>query len=281
MSQTRKDTSRQLKRPDSFQVMGMKFIDLLTSNVKVIALVLVPLALFLLGYVIWQYVQAENREDLLAELGAIELIYQNEESAANDQRETLQEQLTKLTSGAELPDPNSAAPTNSANPSPANSPEAALIEKKLNAIKADHSESLQAYRAFFEEHSNSSAGLKAGLTAADILLDRQDLKEALPLLERIVTEASTGSFYQTRAQLNLISLYEDQRDWPKALGLLQELESQSKDSDFIPKILLAKARVQHLAKESVKARETLNQLIAKHGATSEAQQARAMLVVLN
>lgn len=292
MTSRYKEQAKSLKGPDDFQVKVMTAMDWAVKHTKQIVLVLAPIALAAVGYLAWQKFQLSQRDTRLEELGKIQVVYENEERKAADQRTEIQKKvdaIDKQLMPVAPPAQPGADPAAAPAPAPA-APDAATtakltaekaeLEKQIAGVKATHTESGAQFQAFFKKHETSPEGWMAGMTSARILLDGSKLAEAAEVLKTVVTNSKSYPFYQTQARLSLIGVLEEQGNYDQALTELDALD-KTVDKDLKPRVLLAKGRIQMLKSQNAEAKATFNTLIEGHGTSPEAQKARSIQALLN
>jgi predicted negative regulator of RcsB-dependent stress response len=258
-------------------------MDWAVKHWRPLALGVVPVLVVLAGYFVWRKVEQSQRGSRLEALGKVQVVFEDEERKANDQREAIQKQIEDLDKKLAPPPaatkPGETAPP-PAQPDPKLAADKAALEKQAEGIKANHAESLKQFQDFYKKNEKTPEGWLAGMTAAKLLIDDQKITEAQPILESVVDASKAYPLYQTQGRLALSGVYEEQGNYDKALAELDVLE-KSVSADVLPKVLLARGRIQLLKSQKAEAKATFDGLIEKHGASPEAQKARSLQALLN
>ncbi len=275
MSSNYKEHVKSLKGPDQFQVRVMTWLDWAAKNVKLLGFVVVPLALIAGGWFGYQYLQNQRRDARLEELGKAQVVYEGEQRKAGDARLVITKKIEALDAKAK-PDKDGKAPA----VDPKDQAEKDALTKQAEAIKADHAESTTQFLAFYKKYETTPEGWMAGMTAARLLLEKEKLAEARPILENVMVKSTESQFYQTQARLALIGVLEEQGEYDSALTQLDGLDKVI-DKDLKPKVLLARGRLQLLKNAKADAKATFTTLIETHGTSPEAQKARSIQALLN
>lgn len=275
MSSKHKEHVKSLKGPDQFQVQVMSWLDWAAKNVKLLGFVVVPLAVIALGWFGYQYMENQRREGRLVELGKAQITYDTEQRKASDARQEILKKVEALDKQAK-PDKDGKVPP----ADPKVQAEKDALTKQAEAIKADHAQSTTEFLAFYKKYEGTPEGWMAGMTASRLLLEKEKLAEARPILENVLAKSTSSPFYQTQARLALIGVLEEQGEYDAALAQLDQLDKVI-DKDLKPKVLLAKGRLQLLKNAKADAKATFSTLIEAHGASPEAQKARSIQALLN
>ena len=99
-------------------------------------------------------------------------------------------------------------------------------------------------------------------------------------MEVVAKESVKVPVFQIQSRMILIGINEDAGNYDAALKDAEYLISMA-DDELKPKVLLAKGRIQMLKDAKAEAKATLDDLIAKHANSPEAQKARSMLALIN
>jgi len=283
----RRETAVQLSGMDGFQARLYGFFDWLALNRAYLLMVLGPVALIAFAGLGWQWFSDYRTNDRRHDLGLIDDTFAKEAEASGKQREALQKQIDALQ--AEIDLAGAAATKKPAAAKDAPAPVAqdpaklvrkAQLEKERDDRKPDHTGSRDKFAAFFKSHSGTSEGWMAGMRAAGIYLEDRKVSDARPFVETIAKESLRHPWFQVQSRLILIGMHEDAGEFDAALKEVDVLIGLAPE-DMKPKVMLAKGRIQLLKDARTDARNTLDDLIAKHGTTPEAQQARSFLALMN
>lgn len=273
-----KEQKKAMKQPDEFQKKGILFLDWLMKNSSKVVLVLIPVALIFIGSSVYNYIQEGRRDARLEELGKVQVVFEAEQRSAFKQREEISKQIDAIEAKLNPPAAAGAQPAPVADPKLTAEKEA--LEKKMDAIQADHSVSTGQFLEFFKKYEQTPEGWMAGMTAARLLAEQKKVAEARPIIESVISNSKDSSFYQIQGRLSLVGILEELGDFDAALAQVDSLEKIA-DADLKPKVLLAKGRLQMLKNSKDDAKATFNSLIEAHGATPEAQKARSIQSLLN
>ena len=276
MSSVQKEHYKTLKGPDQFQVKVMSGVDWMVRNVRLITFVLVPVAavvLALMGYKLWQGHRQDSR---VAELGKVQIIYNSESKKAAD----LQKPLLKKIQDIESKAPTKAPGQEGSGLTPQQEEEVSALRKQAEAIKADHAASSKSYVAFYQKYDQYPEGWLAGMMAAHIMVDDNQLANAATLLDGIAAKAKANVTYQTLITLELAGLAEQQGDFDRELTLLAGLEKTA-DNELRPKLALMKGRALFLKGDRANAKTTLAALVDSYSSSAEAQKARSLLTLID
>jgi predicted negative regulator of RcsB-dependent stress response len=288
MVSEKKKFQKSLKAPDQFQIRVVKALDWMNRNIIVLAVPAVVVALGIVGYYVWNLIGENAREARLSELGKIQVVYEEEEKTAETSRDALRKQMEAIDSDIAK---KSIAPASAATdalkpatPAAAVAPELTAkkdaLQKQVDAIKADHTQSLKQYEDFSEKYQATPEGWLAGVSAANILKDQGKIPDAQALLEKVLTNSKDDRFYQVQGRFLLVGLLEEQGNYDAALKEVEVLASLV-DEESQPRVMLAKGRLQMLKKANEDARATFSKLIEAHSSSPEAQKARSLQTLLN
>ena len=277
---TDKINHKKLKAPDFFQVRLMSMFDWVLKNLKLFALMLLPLAFVLLAGFAWQWYSGYQSDKRLDSLAAVEDVFSQELLDSGKRREEIQKKIDAL--GAANP----AAPDDKTKKDVALAETAQIaaqrkeLEVLRDLIKPDHSNSLEVFKKYFEQHSGKSEGWMAGMRAVSILLGMKKEVDARPIVETVAKESIAVPFYQIQSRMILVGLNEDAGNFDEALKDVETLIGLA-DEELQPKMLFAKGRIQLLKDAKTDAKTTLDELVSKHANSPEAQKARSMLALIN
>lgn len=292
MSQvSHKEQAKALKGPDAFQMRVMQAMDWLMKNLRLILLALAPVVVVLIAALAWQYYNKVRKNSRLEELGAVQVVFDEELKKASDAQMALSKQIDEIdkkiaaatpppAATEATPDGAPAAPKTETPVDPKLKADKDALEKKLTAIKPDHSGSVDKFKAFFDKYPQTPEGWMAAMTAARIFADQGKIAEARPVLETVLANSRGNGFYQAQARLSLIGMLEESADYDKALAEIEQLDKVV-DQEMKPRVLLAKGRLQWLKNDKDAANATFKALIEAHAASPEAQKARAIQALLS
>lgn len=276
---SKKENAKKLKEPDQFQARGAELIDTIIANQKAIALVVVALVVLAAGTAGWQWHQANQLEAQAMELGEIKSKYEDEIKQVTRLRTPIQLEIAKLQEEVKKLEEDKKNKKNTKTIEETNKKIEELTAKR-EAVLPDHSESAKLYREFFEKYNNSAAGWMAGIQAANIYLENNKLQEAHDLIQKVLTSSKKDNFYQTYPRFTLVSILEDLGKFDDALSQLDIIVSLGNEK-LLPRVLLAKSRIQYLKNDFAKAKETVAIIIQNHGQSPEAQKAKSLKLLLN
>jgi predicted negative regulator of RcsB-dependent stress response len=284
MSSRYKEHAKQLKGQDPVQAALTRTLDWLLKNTKGAAVLVGILLLVGVGYFGFQRYKASQRDTRVEALGKIQIVYEDEQRKANDERQAILKQIEALDAKAAPPaadpakKPEEAAKP--ATPDPKVAAEKEALQKQAEAVKANHDASRAQFEAFAKSNEGNPEGWLAAMTAARLYLDDGKYAEARGLLETVIAKSKDVPFYQVQGRLALIGVLEELGDFDKALEETAALEKVA-DKEMQPKILLTRGRLQMLKNAKDDAKATFASLIEQHGASPEAQKARSIQALLN
>jgi hypothetical protein len=267
---TRKEHLRSLRRPDSFQVKMYNLLNQLVTYRKTFLLT----SIAVLGLIIvgagWKWYQDHARTLLQDQLGTVDLVFAAESEKVEKARDEIQAKIDALT-----PKKDDKIKTES---KPTAAQEA--LQKEMDAIKPDHTASIEQYLAFYNAHKDKPEGWTAALRVVRHYLDQDEkkLKEATPLLADIVQKATTEKFDQLYVRMLYVSVLEAQGETDKALEEVNKAIPIATEA-LLPEALLVKSRLLHTQNKKEEAFQALDLLLDKHGTAPEAQKARALKVL--
>ncbi|MCX6116990.1 MAG: tetratricopeptide repeat protein, partial [Proteobacteria bacterium] len=273
---TSKQAEKILKRPDSFQELGMKLVDYLVNNKSKVALMLSPLLLVaLIGYGYF-YMQKHQSAKRRTELAKITMMQSKEREAVGTRMEEVQKQIDILKATPSTP--ASSAKPGAKEPAidAATLLKIAQLEKSLKDMKPDHGPSAESFKSFYNSNKSNAEGWMAGISWASYTLSQGKLSDVKPILEEIVGASQAHKFYQLQSRYMLAGINEDLGDFDAALKQAEILTGLA-DDETKPMMLMLKGQILYFKKDLAGARPILNEIIEKHGSTREAQTARSLL----
>lgn len=278
-----KEQLKALKGPDAFQARVLLALEWLTKNTRLLLVLIAPVVVVLIASLGWRYVTKVRKDQRLAALGQVQIIFDGELRKAGDARQAVNkeiEAIDKKISEAAAKNPNQAADAAPPPADPALTAEKDTLEKKLEAIKPDHSQSVLKFKEYFAAHPDTAEGWMAAMTAAGIFANEAKFAEARPLLEAVVSQSKNHTFYQAQARLSLVGVLEEAGEFDQALAQIEALDKQA-GKDLKPRLLLAKGRILLLKNDQEQAKATFSNLIDNFAASAEAQKARSIQALIN
>jgi RNA-binding protein YhbY len=299
MSSTEKQHQRELRQPDPLQVRLARFLNILLSNSKVIFAMGLGIAVIVGSYYVYERIQTNIRMGRVEKLGKIHVIFANEEKKAADQRQEIQKKIEDLAPKTPAANQSPEGPLGEA-PLGKLPPEKESLKKelteKMEAVKADHSESQKQLEAFYKEYSDKPEGWAAAMLVVKIIIDQEKLSDAKTLYEELASKTQSEPFYQIQTRLGLIGLYEEQSEFDKGLSEVELLmglmgggqeTSTTKQAlyagyaqEMMPKLLLKKAQLQIFKGAKAEAAQTLAVITEKHESSPQAQEARNLKIMV-
>lgn len=260
-----------IDKVDVFEAKAMGVADRLAKNPKPLAIGAgILLAALLAGYGYYYTVQSQEESRKVA-LTKVDQVYETEMKKYQTERETIEKQRDSLIAAQ----PASTTPGQP----PAETPEIKALNDKLQALKPEHKESAEKYKAFYESHGKYPAGWAAGLKYAGYAVQQKDLEGAQKVLEAISKEAKDRPVLHTQSLLLLISVLEDRGELDKALEYTDALAKVGSE-ELQPRALLTKAQIYYLKKDYGNAKANLEKLLSDHGTSPEAERARGLLALI-
>ncbi|MFK7826834.1 MAG: hypothetical protein AB8G05_22010 [Oligoflexales bacterium] len=267
-----KKRKQQLKAPDEFQKKAFVFADWCAANQVQIVVGLVSVLLLVAANLSWKFYQAKQGEGRREELAVIDEAFNKELEEAGKESQSLQTELAGIDSKLkELAKSNTDTPESSEL-----AEKKAELQKRIEAIKPKHEKTAKDYLGYFQKYAKAPEGLRAGLAALNIMVEKETFKEATELAKDLLAQADSElDFYQFQVRFLYLSLLEEQGLYIEALAETEKLMTHAND-DEMPKVLFAKARLEMLAEKKSAATSTLDKLINEHNSSPEAQKAKAM-----
>lgn len=272
---------QQLRQPDEFQKRAFRLVDWGLGHKRQLLLLLLPVLLISIAGISWRYVQNQQGEKRRAELQKIDAKFNKalEEVAAAHEKiqNNIEEIESKISGSANTTDPADKTPAVALS----ETERAALLkqrvelEAKAQSLKPDHSQTLDAYKAFYQKNSTNPEGWRAGLAVITGLVQAEKFAEAAKLAQELIERAAGVDFYQQQVRSLYISLLEEQGQFAAALSETAKLLS-SADEETKPKALLMKGRLELLSGKKEQGLATLDQLVNSHNSSQEAQKAKAI-----
>jgi len=265
------DLRKQLKAPDKIQKTLLKVFESGVLYQKQIALVLLPVAVIALAGVGWKYFSDKKTAARRAAVAEIIAVMDKENEGIDKKREELSKKIAEIRKPADATKPVELSADAKK--------KIEDYEKEMKALKADHTQSQEKFKVYFEANKDKTEGWLAGMLYCSELLSSKKYTEAKPVLTEIIQRSISSKLYQTQARFMLIGVLEELGDFDGALKEADFLATYVSE-DLVPQVLLAKGRIQIFKDTKAEAKITLAQLIEKHASTPEAQKARAYLSLI-
>ena len=250
----------ELKKPDAFQVQGFKTLSWMERNIKLLGLCIAPVVLLVCAFYAWNYFSERSVQKLRDELSSIDMIYQQEEEAVSKPREALQKEMQDFMKGAKgdqkLVDVKMKE-----------------LQEKMALIKADHSGSLTKYEAFSQQNMNKPAGWRAGMEAANILVERNEYAKAVEILKPIMEKAQLP-LYQTQGRIYYAALLEETGKKDEALIELDKALASKPNEELAANALMAKGRILQESGKKEEALKAFDEVLSKYAESSEVEKAK-------
>lgn len=285
-----KDKLKLLKDPDIFQRVGYQLLDNFAKRRALYLGGLFTVVVVIVGLFVAAHVRDNLREDRRNEVAAIDRVYETQEELANDKRQELYKELTRLK--AELAKYETAQKKKEATKTKGKKKKSgdkeikdldpsvtketlAKLESDLKGVKSDHSKSLSQYLEFAKANDDNPEGWNAALRAAKIYEAQQKYLELVDLLAPVLDKTSDISFYSIQVRLYYAGVLEHLERHDEALSVLQQIK-EDQDQTLWVRVLLARGRVLGLSGSKEEAAQVLNDLIQRYPNSTEAHKARAM-----
>lgn len=285
MTSVNKHQLKELKKPDAIQVKLSQILNWILGNVRYVGFAVVPVAIGAGAFYGFRSFQDGSKNKRLEELGKVQIVYENEQRKASEQRQAINAKIEALESPSAVKEPaEGAAPQAAKAKDPKVSEKQATLRQELALVRADHTESVEKYLEFSKKYDSDAEGWLAGMMASQILAETGKGQEARVVLEGLLAKSKDQVFYQTQGRLFLVGLLEDAEDYDRALAELDALDKvlgALGNEDFKPKVLLARGRIQLLKNAKDDAKKTFGTLVEAHAGSPEAQKARAYQTFLN
>ena len=253
-------SQNELKRPDVFQVQGFKLLSWIESNTKLLGLIIAPIVILVGAFVTWNHFSQSNAERLRDELSTIDSIYEKEEEGVSKQREAIQKEMQDLIKTVK-------------GNSKELEPKFKELQEKMSLIKADHSQSQIKYAEFSNVHMDKAVGWRAGLEAANILVDKKDYVKATELLKNVIGRAQLP-VYQIQGRLYYASLLEETGKAEDAIMEIDKALALKPHDDIAASALVSKGRILQDVGKKEDALKAFDEVLSKYGETPDAEKAR-------
>lgn len=292
-----------LKSPDAFQTQAYKFFDWFLKNKGLVIALVAPVIGLLVVFGGWKYYSSAQLEKARSELAVIDDQFAKEADAVEDEKDRLRETLTDLlakkasasSKDVEKDDGNNTGNSDQTNEvGVKNAGEETLaestlsveqldkeiesLETKIDNLKPDHSESYKLYKDFFENNMSSIAGIRAGVSAANIALDRKDLEDARSILDRVFKSDVQGEFFNVQIRTMYAFVLEELDQKELAIEQLR-IASESALDSLLPNLLFQRGRILlDLGKEE-EATKVFAELTEKYSTSAEARKVAALKII--
>lgn len=250
----------ELKKPDVFQVQGIKLLSWIDSNTKLLMMIIAPVVLLIGAFFVWNHFSQSQAERLRDELSKIDALYQKEEEGVSKQREAIQNEMQELIKTVK-------------GNSKDLEPKFKELQEKMSLIKADHSQSQQKYAEFSSAHMDKAVGWRAGLEAASILVEKKEYVKATELLKTVISRAHLP-VYQIQGRLFYASLLEETGKSEDALTEIDKALALKPSDDIAASALVTKGRILQEFGKKEEAVKAFDEVLSKYAETAEAEKAR-------
>jgi predicted negative regulator of RcsB-dependent stress response len=291
MTGSTKEHAKELKAPDALQVRLAKVLKWILDNAQYLAYAAAPVLVGVAIFYGYQSFQERRQNGRLEELGKVHVVYEREERAAADQRKAISDKIEALAAKATASTSKEGAKDIKGAGSEVTAPKDAQtaaeeerLKKELNAVRANHGESLKGYQDYAAKNPSTAEGWLAAFMAAQILAEDQKLAESRDLLVGLLDRAKDAPFYQVQPRLFLAGIQADLGAYDDALAQLDTLDSSLDKlgmKDVKSKVLLTRGRIQILKKADEEAKKTFATILDQYGDSPEAQKARGYQTLLN
>jgi predicted negative regulator of RcsB-dependent stress response len=251
---------KDLKKPDAFQVQGFKTLSWIETNAKLLIGIILPFPIVFCAFFAWNYFSERSSQKLRDELASIDMMYQQEEEAVSKPKEALQKEMQDFMKVAKSDQKLIDAKMKE-------------LQEKMTLIKADHSGSLEKYEAFSKLHSDKPAGWRAGLQAANIVVQKNDYPKAIEILKPIIEKAQLP-LYQTQGRIYYAGILEETGKKEEALLELDKALGLKPNDELAAYALMAKGRILHETGKNEDALKAFDEILSKYAETSEAEKAK-------
>lgn len=260
-----KKTTVDTKSPDAFQVTMYKILDWGLKNKKLLTLLILPVFLIFVGLFSWTYIADIKAESKRLELATIDDLHSVEKKTYDDKKDELQEEITQLTSDPKNKTKNQAKKEK--------------LQKQLESLKPNHKDSLDKYLRFFEQNPSSVAGMRAGVSAANIQINSGLLEDAMATLSKVLSSSPRGEFFNVQVRLMFASVLEELGNIEKSITELDKAFVTAMDS-VKPQILFNKGRILLQAGKKESADSVFLELTQKFSTSQEAKKVAAIKIIL-
>jgi len=261
-----KNFRKSLKGPDQFQTSLATGFDRAYAYRVQIGGAVAVIALVVAGILGWQYFDQQKKDQRQQELAEIESIYTEELKAADEKRTKLQDGLKDIRTKDEKKLSKKERATKVA------------IEAQIDAVETDHSGSIAKYKIHMDKYLDYPEGWMAGFRVATDHLQKKEFADAKDILVKVMSKVDGVLFYELQGRFLLANVLAELKEFDPAIKEVDTLISKA-NSDLKPRMLLLKGRIMVAKKDIAGAKESFDQLIKDHSASSEAQKARAMKAV--
>lgn len=260
-----KEFSKSLKAPDSFQQTMAGLVNWVAANQALFFGSIGVLLLVFAGVFGWQFFRDKKitaRQEALAE---IDYQYAKEEEEVAKKRADLTKEMTDAKKPASGSDKNTAKQDQ--------------LQRTIDGLKADHTASMEKYKAYYESNKDVNEGWLAGMRYAGYLLSQKKFADARPIYEHILEKSKNSDFHQMHVGFVYANQLVEEKDFEKALQQTDMLLAKATD-DIKPQVYLLRARILLAKGDKESATKALDALIKDHASSTEAQKAKSMKAVL-
>ena len=258
---------KKLKGPDAFQLWVVSLLDTVNKYKSLVIKAGWAIAAVVVVFFAARYFMNRQEEQRQLGLSQIDIVWSDEESGVNKQRQKMEDELGELTKAVEKSDANAADKTKAET-------RMKELQDKIAALEPNHDASYKKYKDFYENNKNYPEGWVAGIRYCGQLLKKKDFKTAEPILENIQVKAKDKLMLQILAQKMLISVFQEMKEYDRAIKLTEQMLPRA-SANLKAKILLEKGNIELAMGKKDVAAQTFDLIIKDHDGTQEAAYARA------
>lgn len=274
-----RDKQKSLKAPDRLQILFAQALDWGQKNARQLAMVALPLVL--LGVAIFAYMKyrAYLAEDRADELAHVDRIFEQEAEAADEKRREIWQEIMDIS--AKQIDGNRTGDKKDAQAEAtkkANDEKVKELNAKLGQVVPDRQKSVKAYEEFIASYPGTREAANAQVSLASIYIEQKNFPKAKETLAAVLAVPTKERFYLVNVAFLMAAVHEELQEYDAALGRLDSIHALG-EADLQPRVLIQRARIKKLAGNAANATADLEEVLAKHEASTEAASARALLAL--
>lgn len=249
------------KSPDTFQITMYKLFDWILKSKVLLMSIFVPVILALTGLFVWDRMSELGAQERKQSLAEIDLVFNSEKKVADEKIKELKVKLDEVESDK------------------AKKSEKDKIQKEIDAVEADHSQSLAKYLSFMRDNLGTTEGKLAGVLAANIELGYNRTKKAKMIFDELFSADPTGPFYDVQVRFLYSNLLEEVGEFDEAIKQIDKALVGATDS-LKPKILFSKGRILLGLGKKVEADGVFEKLVLSFSDSPEAKKIPAIRMIL-
>lgn len=263
-----KKEQRALKRPDLFQKLGREQLEKIKANPTPFLSIVGILFLATGGYFAKQYYNNTQLEKRVSALYAIDKMYAEEDKRYTADSSRLASRLNEINGKIlELEKKKTSTAEEKAEIKKLKE-EVDSISAKQDELQADHTDSNEAYVAFFNAHSSTPEGARAALQVVNSLLEKKSYKKASELTGKVLQHLPSSSLFYANVSKLHIKILSELGEVDPALSETEKLFTKVSEGEQ-PEVLLLKGILLLQKEDKEAAKKTFDTVATHFHATDE------------